>query len=66
MPTLHETRIRAAKPAEKPYKLFDERGLFLLVTPAGGRLWRLRYRSQRGGAYAVRTFREATCLITSF
>jgi hypothetical protein len=38
------TRIRAAKPAEKPYKLFDERGLFLLVTPAGGRLWRLRYR----------------------
>ncbi|MGH8296524.1 MAG: tyrosine-type recombinase/integrase [Steroidobacteraceae bacterium] len=44
MPTLYETRIRAAKPAEKPYKLFDERGLFLLVTPAGGRLWRLRYR----------------------
>lgn len=44
MPTLHETRIRAAKPAEKPYKLFDERGLFLLVTPTGGRLWRLRYR----------------------
>ncbi|EQD47971.1 integrase family protein, partial [mine drainage metagenome] len=44
MPTLHETRIRAAKPAEKPYKLFDEHGLFLLVTPAGGRLWRLRYR----------------------
>ena len=44
MPTLHETRIRAAKPAERPYKLFDERGLFLLVTPAGGRLWRLRYR----------------------
>ena len=28
MPTLYETRIRAAKPAEKPYKLFDERGLF--------------------------------------
>lgn len=44
MPTLYETRIRAARPAEKPYKLFDERGLFLLVTPAGGRLWRLRYR----------------------
>jgi len=44
MPTLNESRIRAAKPAEKPYKLFDERGLFLLVTPAGGRLWRFRYR----------------------
>jgi hypothetical protein len=38
------SRIRAAKPAGKPYKLFDERGLFLLVTPAGGRLRRLRYR----------------------
>ena len=44
MPTLSESRIRAAKPAAKPYKLFDERGLFLLVTPAGGRLWRFRYR----------------------
>jgi integrase len=44
MPTLNESRIRAAKPAEKPYKLFDERGLFMLVTPAGGRLWRFRYR----------------------
>lgn len=44
MPTLTETQIRAAKSAEKPYKLFDERGLFMLVTPAGGRLWRFRYR----------------------
>jgi integrase len=44
MPILNESRIRAAKPAEKPYKLFDERGLFMLVTPTGGRLWRFRYR----------------------
>jgi hypothetical protein len=44
MPTLTEPRIKAAKPAEKPYKLFDERGLFLFVTRAGGRLWRFRYR----------------------
>ena len=43
MPILTETRIRAAKPAEKPYKLFDERGLFMLVTRAGARLWRFRY-----------------------
>jgi integrase len=41
---LTETAIKAAKPQEKPYKLFDERGLFLLVTPQGGRLWRLKYR----------------------
>jgi len=41
---LTETVIKAARPREKPYKLFDERGLFLLVAPTGGRLWRLKYR----------------------
>lgn len=41
---LTDTAIRNAKPGEKPSKLFDERGLFLLVTPAGGKWWRLRYR----------------------
>jgi integrase len=44
MSTLTEAHIRAAKPTEKPYKLFDERGLYMLVTPAGGHLWRFRYR----------------------
>src|SRR5581483_6312771 len=42
-----EVQIRAAKPREKAYKLFGERG-FLLITPGAdsyrGRLWRLRYR----------------------
>ena len=32
---LTDTAIRNAKPGEKPAKIFDERGLFLLVTPAG-------------------------------
>jgi hypothetical protein len=32
------------RPRERPYKLFDERGLFVLVAPAGGRLWRFRYK----------------------
>jgi hypothetical protein len=44
MPVLTEIRIRAAKPKERAYKLFDERGLFMLITPSGGRLWRFRYR----------------------
>jgi integrase len=47
MPLLTEVRLRSAKPREKPYKLFDELGLFLLVMPNAdrhkGRLWRLRY-----------------------
>jgi hypothetical protein len=41
---LTETAIRHTKPKEKPYKLFDERGLFMFVVPTDGRLWRLRYR----------------------
>ena len=36
--------IKAAKPQAKPYKLFDEKGLFLLIEPSGGQLWRLKYR----------------------
>jgi integrase len=41
---LTDTAIRKAKPADKPFKLFDERGLLLLVAPAGGKWWRFRYR----------------------
>ncbi len=41
---LTDVRIRNAKPLEKPYKLSDGKGLYLLVSPAGGRLWRLKYR----------------------
>ncbi|KVQ43752.1 integrase [Burkholderia cepacia] len=42
---LTDTTIRNTKPAAKPIKLFDGGGLFLLVTPAGQRYWRLKYRS---------------------
>ena len=35
--------IRNAKPKAKPYKLFDINGLYLLVTPRGGRYWRWNY-----------------------
>ncbi|ALX10199.1 integrase [Burkholderia cepacia JBK9] len=41
---LTDLKVRNAKPVDKQQKLFDERGLFLLVTPAGGRWWRLKYR----------------------
>ncbi|KTD48145.1 integrase [Legionella rubrilucens] len=36
--------VKDAKPKEKPYKLKDERGLYLLVNPNGSKLWRLKYR----------------------
>jgi integrase len=41
---LNTLAIKNAKPEEKQYKLTDERGLYLLVTPSGGKLWRLKYR----------------------
>ena len=41
---LTDIAIRHAKLAEKQYKLADGAGLYLLVTPAGGKLWRLKYR----------------------
>lgn len=41
---LTDTAIRNAKPSNKKSKLFDGGGLFLLVTPSGGKWWRLKYR----------------------
>lgn len=41
--SLSDTTCRNAKPQEKPYKLADEKGLYLLVN-AAGRYWRLDYR----------------------
>ncbi|EYD74190.1 symbiosis island integrase [Rubellimicrobium mesophilum DSM 19309] len=36
--------MRSAKPRDKDYKLTDSAGLYLLVAPSGGKLWRLKYR----------------------
>jgi len=41
---LTDTAIRRSKPADKAYRLPDSKGLFLFVTPAGGKLWRFKYR----------------------
>jgi integrase len=41
---LSDTKLRTLKPTDKPYKVTDEKGLFLLVTVAGGKLWRFKYR----------------------
>jgi integrase len=41
---LTDTAIRTAKAIAKPWKLFDGRGLFLLVNPDGSRWWRYKYR----------------------
>jgi hypothetical protein len=46
-------QISNAKPKEKEYKLTDGRGLYLLVTSSGGKLWRIKYRWGGGGKKAL-------------
>ena len=43
---LNDRQIKAAKPSDtgKKAKLFDGGGLYLEVTPAGGKVFRLKYR----------------------
>ena len=41
---LTDTAIRKSKPTNKAYRLPDCKGLFLFVPPAGGKLWRFKYR----------------------
>jgi integrase len=41
---LTDVAIRNTKPGAKAIKLADGGGMFLLVTPAGGKLWRLKFR----------------------
>ena len=42
--SLAELTIRSTKQAEKDIFLFDGRGLFMKITPSGGKLWRFKYR----------------------
>ena len=41
---LTDTAIRNAKPKDRPYKVGDTQGLYLLVNPVGSKLWRVKYR----------------------
>lgn len=41
---LTDAHVRKIKPLEKKKRYADEKGLYLEVTPSGGRFWRLKYR----------------------
>lgn len=41
---LTDTAVRNAKPTGKPQKLADTEGLYLFISPTGGKLWRMDYR----------------------
>src|SRR5579864_4306916 len=62
---LKDVQIKKAKPSDRPYKLFDGGGMFLYVTPTGGKVWRWQFRYQGKyqqmslGAYPEVTLEEA-------
>ena len=62
---LNDTRVRTAKASDRPLKLSDGGGLYLLLKPNGSKLWRLAYRfggKQRSlalGAYPTITLKQA-------
>ncbi len=62
---LTDVQIRNAKPAAKPVKLFDGGGLYIEVMPTGGKLWRMKYRTDGKekrlsfGAYPTIGLRDA-------
>lgn len=41
---LTEPKLKAAKPKDKEYKLFDGGGLYLLIRPTGKKYWKYKYR----------------------
>lgn len=46
MPPLTDAQLRSLKPVERTQRLFDGGGLYLELTPAGGRYWRQKYRHE--------------------
>lgn len=63
---LSQLKILNAKPRDKAYKLADGGGLYLEVTPAGGKHWRMKYHRPDGreaklnfGAFPVVSLSEA-------
>lgn len=58
---LNDSAIKSAKPQQSQYKLHDEKGLFLIVRPSGGKLWRLKYRFQgKEQQLSIGTYPEVT------
>lgn len=41
---LTDTKIKNAKPQNKQYKIYDSRGLFMIIAQSGGKWWRFKYR----------------------
>jgi hypothetical protein len=47
---LTEVAVKQAKPREKKYRLYDQGGLYLEITPTGRKYWRYKFRVRVGDA----------------
>jgi integrase len=60
---LTTTQLDNAKPKNKPYRLYDVLGLFIEITPSGGKLWRVKYSFKgREGGLALGKYPEISLL----
>jgi hypothetical protein len=58
---LTDLKIRAAKPKDKPYKISDGGGLYLLINTNGAKYWRWKYRiQQKEKVLAIGVYPEVT------
>lgn len=56
---LTDIKCRNAKPSEKPYKIYDEGGLYLFVNPSGSKLWRMKYSyNDKARTYSIGPYGE--------
>jgi integrase len=63
---LTDSALKAIKPRAKAFKVSDEKGLYIQVTPAGSKLWKFKFRNKVGaekklslGAYPDLSLKEA-------
>jgi integrase len=58
---LTDSTIKAAKPQEKTYQLYDGHGLYIEIAPSGGKWWRLRYRHDgKDGRVSLGTYPDVS------
>jgi len=58
---LTDTKVKTTKAKDKPYKLTDGRGMYLLVNPTGSKYWQYRFRiNGKQGTYQIGTYPDIT------
>jgi hypothetical protein len=58
---LTDTKVKKVKPKEKPYKLTDGGGMYLLVKPNGSKYWQYRFRlNKKQGTYQIGSYPDVS------